>query len=67
MSLPRRLHLLKWAERSDALIFEDDYDSEYRYSGHPVPALQGLDRAGLVLTLEPSARHCFRHFGWDTW
>lgn len=34
---------------SGALIFEDDYDSEFRYSGRPVPALQGLDRHGLVL------------------
>ena len=49
MSLPRRLHLLELAEKSDALIFEDDYDSEYRYSGRPMPALQGLDRAGRVL------------------
>lgn len=49
MSLPRRLELLAWARKSDALIFEDDYDSEYRYSGRPVPALQGLDRNGLVL------------------
>jgi GntR family transcriptional regulator / MocR family aminotransferase len=49
MSLPRRLELLEWARRSGALIFEDDYDSEYRYSGRPVPALQGLDRNGLVL------------------
>jgi GntR family transcriptional regulator/MocR family aminotransferase len=31
------------------LIFEDDYDSEYRYSGRPIPALQGLDRAGAVI------------------
>lgn len=49
MSLPRRLELLEWARKSGALIFEDDYDSEYRYSGRPVPALQGLDRSGLVL------------------
>ena len=63
MSLPRRLHLLELAEKSDALIFEDDYDSEYRYSGRPMPALQGLDRAGRVLyagtfskTLFPSLR-----------
>jgi GntR family transcriptional regulator/MocR family aminotransferase len=49
MSLPRRLELLDWARTSGALIFEDDYDSEYRYSGRPVPALQGLDRDGLVL------------------
>jgi GntR family transcriptional regulator/MocR family aminotransferase len=49
MSLPRRLELLEWARKSGALIFEDDYDSEYRYSGRPVPALQGLDRNGVVL------------------
>ncbi|HEY9480533.1 MAG TPA: PLP-dependent aminotransferase family protein [Gemmatimonadaceae bacterium] len=49
MSLPRRLELLEWARASGALIFEDDYDGEYRYSGHPIPALQGLDRHGLVL------------------
>ena len=63
MSLARRLNLLELAEKSDALIFEDDYDSEYRYSGRPVPALQGLDRGGRVLyagtfskTLFPSLR-----------
>jgi GntR family transcriptional regulator/MocR family aminotransferase len=49
MSLARRLQLLEWARRSCALIFEDDYDSEFRYAGRPVPALQGLDQHGLVL------------------
>jgi GntR family transcriptional regulator/MocR family aminotransferase len=49
MSLPRRLALLEQARQSGALLFEDDYDSEYRYSGRPVPALQGLDRDGSVL------------------
>jgi GntR family transcriptional regulator / MocR family aminotransferase len=49
MSLARRLRLLEWAGKSGALIFEDDYDSEYRYTGRPVPALQGLDRHELVL------------------
>ncbi len=49
MSLRRRLELLDWARRSHTLIFEDDYDSEYRYSGRPIPALQGLDRAGVVI------------------
>ena len=49
MSLSRRLQLLDWAGNSGALILEDDYDSEYRYSGRPVPALQGLDRHGVVL------------------
>ena len=49
MSLPRRLALLEWARASGALIFEDDYDSEYRYAGRPLPALQGLARDGQVL------------------
>lgn len=49
MSLHRRLELLKWARQAGALIFEDDYDSEYRFAGRPVPALQGLDHHGLVL------------------
>ncbi len=49
MSLARRLQLLEWARKSAALILEDDYDSEYRYAGRPMPALQGLDRHGLVL------------------
>jgi GntR family transcriptional regulator/MocR family aminotransferase len=42
MSLNRRLELLAWARRRAAVIIEDDYDSEYRYSGSPLPALQGL-------------------------
>jgi GntR family transcriptional regulator/MocR family aminotransferase len=49
MSLPRRLALLEWARAAGAMIVEDDYDSEYRYAGRPMPALQGLDRHGLVL------------------
>jgi len=43
MPLPRRMELLAWAERRDALIVEDDYDSEFRYQGHPLPSLAGLD------------------------
>jgi GntR family transcriptional regulator/MocR family aminotransferase len=49
MNLRRRFELLEWARHSSALIFEDDYDSEYRYSGRPIPALQGLDGSGSVL------------------
>jgi GntR family transcriptional regulator / MocR family aminotransferase len=49
MSLPRRLALLEWARQADAWILEDDYDSEYRWSGRPLEALQGLDAAGRVL------------------
>jgi GntR family transcriptional regulator/MocR family aminotransferase len=49
MSLRRRLDLLEWARKNQCTIFEDDYDSEYRYCGRPVPALQGLDCSGQVL------------------
>lgn len=42
MSLSRRLHLLEQAERHGSWIVEDDYDSEFRYEGHPIPSLQGL-------------------------
>ncbi len=51
MSLTRRLALLDWAQRTGAWILEDDYDSEYRYAGRPLPALQGLDSAGRVIYL----------------
>jgi GntR family transcriptional regulator / MocR family aminotransferase len=49
MSLNRRLELLDWAARRSAWIFEDDYDSEYRYESRPIPALQGLDQEGRVI------------------
>lgn len=49
MPASRRLALLDWAERGGTYIFEDDYDSEYRYEGRPVESLQALDRAGLVI------------------
>lgn len=49
MSLARRLQLLEWARKTGALILEDDYDGEYRYTGRPLPALQGLDESGVVL------------------
>lgn len=49
MSLARRLSLLEWAERVDAHILEDDYDSEFRYEGRPIESIQGLDRSGRVI------------------
>lgn len=49
LPLGRRLKLLAWAERTGAIVFEDDYDSEYRYEGRPLPALAALDRADLVI------------------
>jgi GntR family transcriptional regulator/MocR family aminotransferase len=49
MSLARRLALLQWARTRRAWIVEDDYDSEYRYTGRPLASLQGLDRHGRVI------------------
>ncbi|HWC75023.1 MAG TPA: PLP-dependent aminotransferase family protein [Gemmatimonadales bacterium] len=49
LSLERRARLLEWARARSAWIFEDDYDSEFRYQGRPLPALQGLDRYGTVI------------------
>ncbi|HEX8163949.1 MAG TPA: PLP-dependent aminotransferase family protein [Pyrinomonadaceae bacterium] len=49
MSLARRLSLIEAARAAGAWIIEDDYDSEYRYSGRPLASLQGLDEGGRVL------------------
>lgn len=43
MPIGRRYQLLEWAVKNDSIIIEDDYDSELRYFGKPIPALQGLD------------------------
>ncbi|MCV6595764.1 MAG: PLP-dependent aminotransferase family protein [Mangrovicoccus sp.] len=51
MPLPRRIALLDWARSTGALIIEDDYDSEFRYQGQPLPALAGLDGLTQVLYL----------------
>lgn len=49
LSLPRRMALLQWAESAEGWIIEDDYDSEFRYQGKPLPALKSLDRRDRVL------------------
>ena len=49
MTMARRQQWLAWARTTGAVLFEDDYDSEFRYAGHPVSALQGLDRDGVVV------------------
>ncbi|HEX6383157.1 MAG TPA: PLP-dependent aminotransferase family protein [Anaerolineae bacterium] len=51
MPLAHRLSLLQWARAHDALVIEDDYDGELRYSGRPLAALQGLDEDGRVVYL----------------
>lgn len=49
MSLPRRLAWLEWARMHDGWLLEDDYDSEFRYTGRPLPALQGLQPDARVI------------------
>jgi GntR family transcriptional regulator / MocR family aminotransferase len=49
MTASRRLELLRWAQRNDAWIVEDDYDSEYRYASRPLGTLQGMDEASRVI------------------
>jgi GntR family transcriptional regulator/MocR family aminotransferase len=49
MSLKRRKALIEFAESRDGYILEDDYDSEFRFDGPPLPCLQGLDNAGRVI------------------
>ncbi|MET7996261.1 PLP-dependent aminotransferase family protein [Amycolatopsis sp. NPDC005232] len=49
MSLARRQELLDWAERTGAVIIEDDYDSEFRYTGRPLEPLHSLDSRGRVV------------------
>jgi GntR family transcriptional regulator/MocR family aminotransferase len=51
MPVERRIAVLKWARDTGAFLIEDDYDSEYRFDGRPIPALQGLDKAGSVIFL----------------
>jgi GntR family transcriptional regulator/MocR family aminotransferase len=49
LSMARRLELLGWARENKAWIVEDDYDSEFRYSGRPLASLQGLDDSDRVI------------------
>lgn len=51
MSPNRRLEFLRWAADHDAWILEDDYDSEFRYAGRPIPAMAGFDRLNRTIYL----------------
>lgn len=57
MPVKRRMELLKWAaEKEERYIIEDDYDSEFRYKGKPIPALQGYDREEKVIYIGTFSR-----------
>ncbi|OXI29020.1 transcriptional regulator [Burkholderia sp. AU16741] len=49
LALERRLSLLEWARDRGAVIIEDDYDSEFRFEGHPLAAMKSLDHDGHVI------------------
>ena len=70
-TIGRRQTLLKWAEEQDGYLIEDDYDSEFRFSGRPIPALQSIDRSGRVIymntfsqTISPAMRMGFMVLPW---
>lgn len=56
MPIGRRMELLDWAEKQDAYLIEDDYDSEFRYRGRPIPALASVDEGGRVVYLGTFSR-----------
>lgn len=67
MPVKRRKELLEWAyEKEDRYIIEDDYDSEFRFEGRPLPTMQSIDPGGRVIymnsfskTIAPSLRICY--------
>ena len=63
MPVRRRMELLRWAgEEPGRYVIEDDYDSEFRYKGKPIPALQGYDRGDRVIYLGTFSQvHCPGH------
>lgn len=70
--IKRRYEILQWAVNSGGYIIEDDYDSEFRYTGRPVPALQSLDSHSRVIymntfakSLAPSLRISYMVLPWD--
>ncbi len=73
MPIARRAELLGWAgTREDRYLIEDDYDSEFRYRGKPVPCLQASDRFGRVIyigtfskSIAPAIRISFMILPWD--
>jgi GntR family transcriptional regulator / MocR family aminotransferase len=59
LPLHRRLALLEWARRQNAVIVEDDYDGEFHYDGRPLESLQGLDREGRIVYIGTFSRTVF--------
>ncbi len=66
LPLSRRIELLAYAREHRAIVFEDDYDSEYRYAGRPIECLQGLDGEGRVVYAGTASKLLFPalRIGW---
>lgn len=71
MSIANRFKLLQWAEETNGVIIEDDYDSELCYYGQPIPSLQGLNPAGRIVylgtfskSLSPALRASYMVLPW---
>ncbi|KAB7671096.1 PLP-dependent aminotransferase family protein [Bacillus sp. B1-b2] len=58
MPINQRIELLKWAEQADGYILEDDYDSEFRFLGSPIPSMKSIDRQDRVIYLGTFSK-CF--------
>ncbi len=59
MPIAQRMELLQWAQQTGGWILEDDYDSEFRYTGHPLPAMQGIDTDGRVIYIGTFSKSMF--------
>ena len=59
LPLERRIALLEWARRKNAVVIEDDYDGEFRYDGQPLESLQGLDQDSRVIYVGTFSRTVF--------
>lgn len=67
MPISRRLALLDWAERAGTYLIEDDYDGEFRYSGRPIPSMQGLRENTPVIYMGDSLRCLHLPFAYTIW
>ncbi len=63
LPIERRLALLNWAHETEALILEDDYDSEYRYAQQPLPCMQGLDHGSRTIYVGSFSKVVFPALG----
>jgi GntR family transcriptional regulator / MocR family aminotransferase len=63
LPIKKRMQLLQWANEVDGFIIEDDYDGEFRFQGHPVPSLQGMDKNDSVIYLGTFSKSLAPAFG----